>query len=366
MLRKYVTNMLIACCSILFSGMCIELGFRVYYDSWEWVNFTGVGKQYDRLRGVLVPGGDRPWILHERLGWIPEPGQSIIVPHWNDAHVTILEHGIRSNGNAPTRDSDTQPQGVIVAVGDSFTFGDEVSDHQTWPAILETLIPYTVMNGGVFGYGMDQSFLRATMLIKQYHPDMLIFSLIPQDIHRCEFAVSYGIKKPYFRLTKAGEVVLENFPVPPPASTPPRFDIVRQVFGYSLCCHRILGTLFPTYWYTGRYNLRVHSDGDMVACVLMHALAELSAQTATHILVLLQYDTLDEPVYIKQAEHLVRCVPEKLALLDLKPALQAVRAQNAEEYARFFNGHMTERGNRFVAEQIALFLKTQNYGESPP
>lgn len=360
MVKKYFLNILIACCSMLFTLLCIELGFRVYYDSWGLYNFTGVGAESDHLRGVLI-AGERPWTLHEQIGWIPEPGKSVNIAHWNNAQMTILEDGIRSNGETLQNSVPFPQEGVIVAVGDSFTFGDQVADHQTWPAILETLVPYRVLNGGVFGYGVDQTFLRARMLIERYHPDILIFSLIPQDIHRCEFAVSYGIKKPYFTFNGRSELVLENFPVPPPAVTKPRLDGFRQVLGYSLFFHRVIGSFFPTYWYTGRYNLRVHYEGDAVACVLMRGLAQFATRTGVQVLVLFQYDTLDEPVYLTQAEHLVQCIPDELAILDLKSVLQAVRAQDAEEYASFFDGHMTEKGNRFVAEQIARFMEMQQW-----
>jgi len=94
---------------------------------------------------------------------------------------------------------------------------------------------------------------------------------------------------------------------------------------------------------------------------LMKGLTELASWTGVRVLVLLQYDTLDEPVYLAQAEHLVQCIPNELAILDLKSVLQAVRAQDAEEYASFFDGHMTEKGNRFVAEQIARFMEMRQW-----
>ena len=56
----------------------------------------------------------------------------------------------------------TTPDGsVILAVGDSFTFGDEVKDDETWPAHLQQLLGRRVLNAGVSGYGFDQIVLRA-------------------------------------------------------------------------------------------------------------------------------------------------------------------------------------------------------------
>ena len=67
----------------------------------------------------------------------------------------------------------------ILILGDSFTFGDEVSDNETWPAVLEKIANKKVVNGGVFGYGIDQSFLRMKVLVAKYNPDIVIFSFIP-------------------------------------------------------------------------------------------------------------------------------------------------------------------------------------------
>ena len=44
----------------------------------------------------------------------------------------------------------------ILILGDSFTFGDEVSDDATYPYYLEKMIPgFEVLNFGVNGYGHD-------------------------------------------------------------------------------------------------------------------------------------------------------------------------------------------------------------------
>ena len=87
--------------------------------------------------------------------------------------VTILEDGIRSNGEAAHAGTGD----IILAVGDSFTFGDEVSDDETWPAKLEKISGKRVINGGVFGYGVDQIYLRMRTLARRYKPDIIIFSL---------------------------------------------------------------------------------------------------------------------------------------------------------------------------------------------
>ena len=54
---------------------------------------------------------------------------------------------------------------VVLTVGDSFTFGDQVSDKDTWQSCLnDKESRYFFINGGVGGYGILQSILRAEEL----------------------------------------------------------------------------------------------------------------------------------------------------------------------------------------------------------
>ena len=71
--------------------------------------------------------------------------------------------------------ADSRP--TILAVGDSCTYGDEVSDNETWPAYLEAEMGTRVWNAGVFGYGLDQAVLRAEVLLPKLKPDILIVGL---------------------------------------------------------------------------------------------------------------------------------------------------------------------------------------------
>ena len=96
----------------------------------------------------------------------------------------------------------------ILAVGDFFTYGDEASDWETWPAQLEKLTGRKVINGGVFGYGIDQAFLRARRLLSRYRFSTVIFGFIPDDIKRCQMSERYW-NKPYFDF-RDGRLTLEN------------------------------------------------------------------------------------------------------------------------------------------------------------
>lgn len=94
----------------------------------------------------------------EQLGYVPKEGfDSVIDDHdWvPNATVTITADGYRLN-NADMQFSRSD----ILTVGDSFTFGSQVSNYQTWPACLERKLKRGVENYGVSGYGGAQSLER--------------------------------------------------------------------------------------------------------------------------------------------------------------------------------------------------------------
>ena len=107
-------------------------------------------------------------------GFSPADGTFVIhEPGWNNATITI-RGGVRVNTNfAPT-----STNGAILAVGDSFVFGDQVSDGETWPAILEKRLNRRVVNGGVSNYGAAQAVLRAEQLLKAEPYTLVILSIL--------------------------------------------------------------------------------------------------------------------------------------------------------------------------------------------
>lgn len=101
----------------------------------------------------------------------------------------------------------------IEVFGDSFTFGDEVSDDEAFPHRLEQLLPATeVLNFGVHGYGHDQELLLLEQEGVKYRSDLVILGFVFADVERNILAFR-DYAKPRFVLDH-GKLVLENTPVP--------------------------------------------------------------------------------------------------------------------------------------------------------
>jgi hypothetical protein len=181
------------------------------------------------------------------LGWVPNLGRR----ETQGATYTIIDGNIRSNGDRKPGKDDK----VILVGGDSFSFGEEVSDHETWPAQLEQLSSKRVINGAVFNYGVDQVVLRTERLVERYEPAVLIIGFIPDDIFRCAQSVRMQ-PKPYFRLLN-GELTLYNVPVPllETDAQHKEMDLFRRYLGYSHLADFFMRRIDPLYWLNQRIVL---------------------------------------------------------------------------------------------------------------
>lgn len=103
----------------------------------------------------------------------------------------------------------------VAVFGDSFTFGEEVSDNETYLAYLAEQFPEAeVMNFGVRGYGYDQMLLYLKEEGVKYHPDVVVLAFNKLDLARDRLAFR-DAAKPRFVLSN-GQLQLENTPVPQP------------------------------------------------------------------------------------------------------------------------------------------------------
>lgn len=103
----------------------------------------------------------------------------------------------------------------IAVLGDSFTFGEEVSDNETYSYYLQELLPDTeVINFGVHGYAHDQMLLYLENEVLKYNPDIVILGFIDDDMAR-NLMNFRDYAKPRFEL-RNDTLYLKDCPVPPP------------------------------------------------------------------------------------------------------------------------------------------------------
>lgn len=110
-------------------------------------------------------------------------------------------------------------QTKMYVFGDSFAFGDEVSDTQTWQEQLAATQQQNILNFGISAYGPDQSLLYFKKIAPQL-PKSSVVSLVVTteninrivNIYRKFYFSNTGmpLTKPMFNLTENGVTLIEN------------------------------------------------------------------------------------------------------------------------------------------------------------
>ena len=125
--------------SVLFTLGALEIGGRLWRSPeslLDWSNIVLEDRRATRAAGVGRLKYDA------ELGFVPAQGYR----------------------PTPASEGLALAEPPILVVGDSYAHGDEVSDGETWAALLQSLTHRRTVNAGVSGYGLDQIVLRAEAL----------------------------------------------------------------------------------------------------------------------------------------------------------------------------------------------------------
>jgi lysophospholipase L1-like esterase len=358
--RQTIASVVTAVIATLFAlGLC-ELGLRL----WDGIPLqlidivahkatfvtTQLATDYDPLLG---------WRHRANL-----PGPSLVTG----------EYGTRMNS------AEIKPltSNAILAVGDSFTAGSEVDEHQTYSAQLETITGWPVINGGVGGYGTDQMILAAERFIPLLHPAMVVVGILDNDISRSGYRTYGGAPKPWFEVKPDGALVHHNNPVPPPV--PRDQNGSAPWFAYSDLAIWTMGRL------RGRSDLLAiraelyepaNNDPVAVSCALLRRLQRTAEAEHIRLLVLMIYGGIDDISILErsfqrqQAVAVAGCArAANIETLDLWEELARLSREEPSRYRDLYHrygprqdgwGHMTAAGNALIARQIAQRLAARGW-----
>ncbi len=127
------------------------------------------------------------------------------------------------------------PAEVIVAFGDSLTFGTGATEAESYPVVLEQLIARRVVRAGVPGEVTAGSLARLQQVIDEHKPKLMIVCLGGNDMLRKmnEGQIKANLRS-IIKTIKAQGISVVLVGVPKPAlvtSAPPFFEEIAMEFG---------------------------------------------------------------------------------------------------------------------------------------
>ena len=239
----------------------------------------------------------------------------------------------------------------IVALGDSFTYGDEAPLRFSFPYVLETLIDKSeVLNMGIRGVGIDVMYLRWKYDALNYKPDVVIYAILIDDVQR----INPCLYKPKFNILN-GKLVLTNFP-------PPTLQEIESTFREPL----IESYLYKHLVYSIRYWKGV--DEARVAYglkrldLILDEMKEKSAKDKTYFLVVLITDSnnnVPSKIYKDTAIKIEKMLTEKnIPFVDssdifIEQGYNLHEEDNQKSFDRDSkNTHFTPVGYAYLAQGI--------------
>lgn len=150
------------------------------------------------------------------LGWTVAPGRRSA-----DGLYASSAEGLRSAGPDVSLAGGTAGARVAL-IGDSNAFSLEVPFRDSWGDHLARRLGVPVLNFGVDGYGLDQTYLRYRRDVRSWKPRVVLLSLVGHELLRTmavyplvSFEWPPCVVKPRFTLER-GELRLLNAPLPAP------------------------------------------------------------------------------------------------------------------------------------------------------
>lgn len=282
-------------------------------------------------------------------GWVPRP---------NLRDEAVFDGKILNTNSRGLRGAEeysyerTPGRTRILILGDSFTFGDEVSDNETYSYYLRKMIPDSeIINMGVHGYGHDQMLIYLKEEGIKYKPDIVILGFVYEDIQRNTLGFR-DFAKPEFEV-RNGELLLTNTPVPSPEqilkwewARPKTYDLLR------IFCNRLLHNRF-----TYRYGLFEGKTKEVTGRILDEMVELIGSIDAVPVFVYLPVrDEIEDPDEIIRGEAYLYeyCTKNgKVKCFSARPYFTR-KIRQGETFS--LTGHWSPLGHLTVAEAIYDFM----------
>ena len=282
-----------------------------------------------------------------RRGWALKPN----VKEARDADGTVVTSNSRGLRSKKEIALDKPPGGQrLLLLGDSFTFGAQVDDDETFATGIETRLPgIEVLNLGVHGYGHDQMLLYLRDEGVKYSPDVVLIGFVGDDMLRnlLEFR---DFAKPRFTLEN-DLLIPHGVPVPSPD------EVLRDEPLRSKLLDLVSILRAQAAWKSGA-NLNAAHE---ITTALLDAIAQ-TAQDAGATPVFAYFPTAREVNYaggaIQPEEQFLSdyCRARGAECLSLRPAFAAAKSRGGDLTR---GSHWSPLGHDVAARTLTEFLRSR-------
>ena len=129
--------------------------------------------------------------------------------------------------------SPPNPRPLVVAFGDSLTYGTGAAEHESYPAVLARLTGRKVVRSGVPGEVTAQALQRLPDVIEEHRPRLVIVCIGGNDmLRRLSISEAHANVRALIKTLKDRDIAVVLIGVPQPAllSSPPEFyaELARE------------------------------------------------------------------------------------------------------------------------------------------
>ncbi|MGE0268793.1 MAG: SGNH/GDSL hydrolase family protein [Candidatus Omnitrophota bacterium] len=216
--KKRLNHLLFSIILVTFSFViieCFSIGGLCVLGKWKKLKYIPIpdvllNKKQNEVIRKLIAGEAGHAEYNSYLGWSPRAQAKTEQYQINSQSIRSVDE----YSDTPSREKIR-----IAAFGDSFTFGQGVTNDETWEHHLSLLNPrYEILNFGVGGYGQDQAYLRYLDEGQTYRPDIVIIGFISENVFRnvntfrpfYNPLTEFPLTKPRFKLDGEEIELIEN------------------------------------------------------------------------------------------------------------------------------------------------------------
>ncbi|MFH2021496.1 MAG: SGNH/GDSL hydrolase family protein [archaeon] len=284
------------------------------------------------------------------LGWIPKK-------NCDTGRYSTNSAGFRGKEEFTIEKNKTR----ILILGDSFTWGEDVFDYETYPYYLDQSLKgdYDIINMGVHGYGPDQMYLRFLREGRLYNPDIVILALYTPDIFRTTVRIR-DFFKPRFKIVDNDLVLDENSKIP---TIQEAIEITNKertktkIYSY-LFLRKKLRTIISNLG----FKRDIYSeDAYQLSFRIIEKFKEISEEDGFELIVLLipQKKAVETNKSPELHYQLIRGLSQRN--VTYVSILQELKFAYAKSKTSFYPEHLTAEGNLLIAQSLKNYLSKEKY-----